>query len=86
MLYFDRIDISEGIDVNKTSESQECNIWNYWYFLDKGFSFQPLVYNGCHDVLMKSTNLSDTAALNIQGVDYRCIINGIRKSEATNLM
>ena len=26
MLYFDRIDISEGIDVNKTSESKECDI------------------------------------------------------------
>ena len=26
MLYFDRIDISERIDVNKTSESKECDI------------------------------------------------------------
>ena len=31
MLYFDRIDVSEGIDVNKTSESKECNICHYWY-------------------------------------------------------
>ena len=26
----DRVDISEGIDVNKTSESKECNICHYW--------------------------------------------------------
>ena len=26
MLYFDRIGISEGIDVNKTSKSKECDI------------------------------------------------------------
>ena len=26
MLYYDRIDVSEGIDVNKTSASKECNI------------------------------------------------------------
>ena len=26
MLYFDRIEVSEGIDVNKTSESKECNV------------------------------------------------------------
>ena len=26
MLYFDRIDVSEGIDVNKTSASRECDI------------------------------------------------------------
>ena len=36
MLYFGRIDVSEGIDVNKTSASKECIIWHYWYFLDKG--------------------------------------------------
>ena len=31
MLYFDRIDFSEGIDFNKTSESKECDICHYWY-------------------------------------------------------
>ena len=29
MLYFNRIDVSEGIGVNKTSESKECNICHY---------------------------------------------------------
>ena len=32
MLYIDRIDVSEGIDVNKTSASKECDICHYWYF------------------------------------------------------
>ena len=32
MLYYDRIDVSEGIDVNKTNESKECDICHYWYF------------------------------------------------------
>ena len=27
MLYFDRVDVSEGTDVNKTSESKECDIY-----------------------------------------------------------
>ena len=31
MLYFDRIGISEGIDVNKTSESKERDICHYWF-------------------------------------------------------
>ena len=39
MLYYDRIDASEWIDVNKTSGSRECNICRYWCFLDKGFNF-----------------------------------------------
>ena len=29
MLYYDRIDVSEGIDVNKTSESKERDICHY---------------------------------------------------------
>ena len=37
MLYYDRIDISEAIDVNESSESKECDICHYWYFLDKEF-------------------------------------------------
>ena len=34
MLYYDRIDASEGIDVNKTGASKECDICHYWYFLN----------------------------------------------------
>ena len=70
MLYFDRIDVSEGIDINKTSASKEYDIFQYWYFLDKGFKFQPHFCNGCHDVLMMSMNLSNTAILTINSGDY----------------
>ena len=36
MLEYDRIDISEGIDINKSSDkSKECHICHYWYFLIK---------------------------------------------------
>ena len=66
MLYFDRIDVSEGIDVNKTSASKECDICHYWYFLNKGFKFEPNVSNRCHNLLMMSVNLTDIAILNIQ--------------------
>ena len=79
MLYYDRIDISEGIDVNKTIESKECDICHYWYFLNKGFKFQPNISNGCHDLLMMSMNLSDITILNIKVSDYRCIISEIGK-------
>ena len=30
MIYCDRIDVSEGIDVNKTSALKECDICHYW--------------------------------------------------------
>ena len=86
MLYYYRTDFSEGIDVNDTSESKECILCHYWYFLDKGFKFQPDVYNRFRDVLMMSMNLFDTAILNSHCVDYRCIIIGITKNEAVNLL
>ena len=37
MLEYGRIDISEGINVNKTSASKECDIYHYWYVKDIGF-------------------------------------------------
>ena len=67
MLYYDRNDVSEGVDVNKTSELKECDVCHYWYFLDKGFKFQPHVCNGCHNVLTMDTNFSDIGILSIHG-------------------
>ena len=81
MIYFHRIDASEGIDVNKTSTSKEFDIYHYWYFLNKGFKFQSNICNRCHGLLMMSMNLSDSAILNIKGCHYGCIITGISKGE-----
>ena len=53
ILEYDRIDISEGIDVNKTSASKECDICHYWYFKDIGFKYEPYLCNGCHDLIQK---------------------------------
>ena len=92
MLYFDRIHVSEGIDVNKTSASKECDIFHYWYFLhycyflNKGFKFQPNVCNRFHDLRIMSVNLSGIAILNITGCNYCCIISGISKGKAIILM
>ena len=80
MLYNDRIDVSEGIDVNKTSASKESNVCHYWYLLNYSFTFQPTAYNRCHDLLMMSMKLSDIAILNIKGSNYCCIISLISKN------
>ena len=52
MLYFDRIKVSEGTDVNKSIASKECIICHYHCFLNKEFKFQPDVCNGCLLTLM----------------------------------
>ena len=65
MLYYDRTVVSKGIGVNKTSESKECEVCHYWYFLHKSFKSPSNVCNACHDLLMMSINLNDIAILNI---------------------
>ena len=59
---------------------------HYWYFLNKGFKFQPIVCDRCHDLLMMSMNRSDIAISNIKSADYCCIISGVSKSKAINVM
>ena len=53
MLEYDRIDISEGIDVSKTSASKECDICHYWYLKDIGFEYEPYLCNGGHNLMQK---------------------------------
>ena len=86
MIHCNRIYVSEGIVINKASASKECNICHYWYFLDKVFKFHLHFCNRCHDVLMMSMFLSNITVLGIRNVDYCCIINGISKYEAINLL
>ena len=52
MLQYNRSDVSEGIDINKTSESKELMLCHYWYYKDINFKFQPYLCNGCHAVSM----------------------------------
>ena len=70
MLQYERIDISQGTDFDKTNKSVECMICDYWYFKDIGFKYQPYVCNGCHDFSMIVQNLDDFVILRPKG--YRC--------------
>ena len=45
MLEYNIIDISEGIDTNKTSASKECNICDYLCLLYKNFNYEPYLCN-----------------------------------------
>ena len=85
MLYCDRADVSEEIDVNNTSSPKECDIFHCWYFLNHSFKFQPNVSNR-YDLLMMTISLSDIAILNIKVSNYRCINSLISKNEAIKLL
>ena len=84
-MYYDRIDISEGIDSGKSNNSKECAVGYYW-LLSLGFEFQDYVCNGCHDLAMLCLNISNIAIITVKGADYRCIIYDIIKSKAIRFL
>ena len=86
MLEYDRIDISEGIDVNKTNLSKECDICHYWYFKDIGFKYEKYFCNGCHDLMQKAMSFDNVAILYIKGSAYRIHFRCISKDDAINIM
>ena len=86
MLEYDRIDISEGIDMGKINKSRECDICHYWYFLDKNFNYEKHLCNGCHDLMQKAINFNDVAIVSINGRSYRIRFWYTAKNEAIVLM
>ena len=86
MLYYDKTDVSGGINVNKTTVSRECCSCHYWHFLNYSSNFQPNVCNRCHDLLMMSTNLSDIGLLSIKRSDYRCLFSLITINKNIKLL
>ena len=62
MLEYDRIDVNEGIDVNKNKlVSKECWICGYWYFINKHFNYQKHLCDGCHDMSLKANSMPNLA-------------------------
>ena len=86
MLEYGRIDISEGIDIDKSSKSKECDICHYWYFLDKNFNYEKYLRNGCHDLIQKAMNFNDVAIVSIKESDYRIQFWYMSKNDAIALM
>ena len=81
MLQYQKIDVSEGIDLNKTIASKECELCHYWFFKDAGFKFEKHVCNGRHDLLTMAYSLKIIAILSAKGVTFRRVLMGISKNE-----
>ena len=81
MLRYQKIDVSEGNDVNKTNASKECELCHYWFFKDIGFKFEEHVCNRCHDLLTMAYSLKNIAILSAKGATFRCVLMGISKNE-----
>ena len=76
MLRYQKIDASEGIDINKTSASKECELCHYCFFKDIGFKSEEHFCNKCHDLLTIAHSLKNVAILNAKEATFRCIFMG----------
>ena len=85
MLEYNRIDISEGIDVNKTNLSKECDICHYWYFKDIGFKYEKYLCNGCHDLMQKAMSFNNVAIVYVKVIAYRIHFWCMSKDDAINI-
>ena len=82
MLLYEKIDDSEGIDVNKTDASKESELCHDWLFKDIGFKFEEHVYNGWYDLLTIAHPLKNIAILSGKGATFRCLLMDTSKNEA----
>ena len=82
MLQYEKVGVSEGIDVNKTSASKECMLCHYWYFkmLDLNLNHMFVI-----SVLTTAYELKNIAILNVKGVDFKCILWVISRDEVNRL-
>ena len=82
MLQYEKVNVSEEINVNKTSVSKEYELCHYWFFKDIGLKFEEHVCNRCHDLLIIAYSLKNIAILSAKGTTFRCLLMGISKNEA----
>ena len=92
MLEYERINISERIDVDKTNKSKECMLCHYWYFFNKNFSYGPYLCDGCYNMTQKSIAFKNTDIVYVKTNAYRIHFRHMskdkrkRKRKAISLM
>ena len=85
MLEYDTVDISEGIDINKTNASRECDIIIIG-ILKILLLYEPYLCNGCHDLIQKAMSYNDVAINYVKGNAYRIHFWYMSKDYAISIM
>ena len=86
MLEYDRIDISERLDINKTNKSNECKVCHYCCFKDIGLKYEQHLCNGCHSLLPKAISFNNITFVYVKRSAYRIHFCFISKDDAINIM
>ena len=83
MLEYERIDISDGIDVDMSDKSKECMLC---HFLDKNVSYGPYLCDGCYNIVQKCNKLEDIAIVHVKKSVYRIYFLYMSIHEAKKIM
>ena len=86
MLEYDRIDISEGIDVDKTNGSKECDICHYWYFKEIILSHTFSIAVNCNDLMQKAMSFNNVAIVYVKRSAFRINFWYMRKDDAISIL
>ena len=85
MLEHDRIDLSEGIDVNKCEDSStKCNLCQYYYFVNRNFNYQRYLCDGCH-MSVKAVSMQHLTIIYHSGNAYRVNYMFMSRNDAFNV-
>ena len=82
MLEYERINILEWIDVNKTNLSKECDICLCWYFKNIGYKYEPHLF----DLMQKTMSVINIATVYVKGNAYRIHFWYMSKDDAINII
>ena len=87
MIEYERINISERIDVRKTNKSKERMLYHYWYFVHKNFNYGPYLCDDCYNFSQKSIDFKNIAIVNIKKKNpYRIYFLWMNKREAKKII
>ena len=86
MIEYERIDISEGINVDMLDKSKECMVCHYYYFLDKNFRYEPYLCDGCYNIIQRCNKFKNIAIVHVKKSVYRIYFLYMSKREAKTLM
>ena len=64
MLHYNRIDVSEGTNINKTNESQKCITCNFYLFI-------YLFLDCCHNLIKNTIIFIDIAIFSVKRKVYK---------------
>ena len=77
----------KALTLKKCKEtSKECSLCKFYYFLDKNFSHEPYLCDGCYDMSLKAVSIKHLAIINHNGNHYCVNFAFISKKDAYNLI